>query len=341
MSGGDSSDLSNEGEPQATSSSALINGSDSTDIGSNSTLGKHSGKRRIETVCTEPLKRGRKRGPRVPRDTNMDFRRDQLPVTCGEAKGILYKEKMIKGSSEKCIKDKNGKWFTLKEFEDEGDHKASKNWKQSVRCGGWPLKILIQKGFLPNPSRKRKKPEDSNKCEVCSREKALLSCDTCPRFFHGNCHIPPKLATKNPWSCIFCQIKDLKKCCPESQPIYQESEILQKRMLPREQLKCEFLLLKVYCSPKSSFFVSEPHYTRDASQDLEEPMWLNKIKDKLMMTLYYQVWEFVRDMRLIFQNHKMVYRDSKFIGLGLQLETQFENDFKDIFGIQEISTNST
>ncbi|XP_010835287.1 PREDICTED: nuclear body protein SP140-like protein isoform X3 [Bison bison bison] len=341
MSGGDSSDLSNEGEPQATSSSALINGSDSTDIGSNSTLGKHSGKRRIETVCTEPLKRGRKRGPRVPRDTNMDFRRDQLPVTCGEAMGILYKEKMIKGSSEKCIKDKNGKWFTLKEFEDEGDHKASKNWKQSVRCGGWPLKILIQKGFLPNPSRKRKKPEDSNKCEVCSREKALLSCDTCPRFFHGNCHIPPKLATKNPWSCIFCQIKDLKKCCPESQPIYQESEILQKRMLPREQLKCEFLLLKVYCSPKSSFFVSEPHYTRDASQDLEEPMWLNKIKDKLMMTLYYQVWEFVRDMRLIFQNHKIVYRDSKFIGLGLQLETQFENDFKDIFGIQEISTNST
>ncbi|XP_070629780.1 nuclear autoantigen Sp-100 isoform X8 [Bos indicus] len=301
MSGGDSSDLSNEGEPQATSSSALINGSDSTDIGSNSTLGKHSGKRRIETVCTEPLKRGRKRGPRVPRDTNMDFRRDQLPVTCGEAKGILYKEKMIKGSSEKCIKDKNGKWFTLKEFEDEGDHKASKNWKQSVRCGGWPLKILIQDSYQTHQEKGK----------------------------------------RNPWSCIFCQIKDLKKCCPESQPIYQESEILQKRMLPREQLKCEFLLLKVYCSPKSSFFVSEPHYTRDASQDLEEPMWLNKIKDKLMMTLYYQVWEFVRDMRLIFQNHNMVYRDSKFIGLGLQLETQFENDFKDIFGIQEISTNST
>ncbi|XP_060266481.1 nuclear autoantigen Sp-100 isoform X8 [Ovis aries] len=141
MSGGDSSDLSNEGEPQATSSSALRDGSDSTDIGSNSTLGKHGGKR----------------SPRVPRDTNMDFQRDQLPVACGEAKGILYKEKMKKGSSEKCIKDKNGKWFTLKEFEDEGGHRASKNWKQSVRCGGWPLKNLIQEGFLPNPSRKRKK----------------------------------------------------------------------------------------------------------------------------------------------------------------------------------------
>ncbi|XP_069434701.1 nuclear body protein SP140-like protein isoform X11 [Ovis canadensis] len=312
--------------PEPSTSTPRI--TDSTDIGSNSTLGKHGGKRRIETVCTESLKRGRKRGPRVPRDTNMDFQRDQLPVACGEAKGILYKEKMKKGSSEKCIKDKNGKWFTLKEFEDEGGHRASKNWKQSVRCGGWPLKNLIQR-------------EDSNKCEVCSREKELLSCDTCPRFFHGNCHIPPKLATKNPWSCIFCQIKDLKKCCPESQPIYQESEILQKRMLPREQLKCEFLLLKVYCSPKSSFFVSEPHYTRNTSQDLEEPMWLDKIKHKLTMTLYYQVWDFVRDMRLIFQNHKVVYRNNKFINLGRQLEAQFENDFKDIFGIQEISTNST
>ncbi|XP_042100320.1 nuclear body protein SP140-like protein isoform X12 [Ovis aries] len=309
--------------PEPSTSTPRI--TDSTDIGSNSTLGKHGGKR----------------SPRVPRDTNMDFQRDQLPVACGEAKGILYKEKMKKGSSEKCIKDKNGKWFTLKEFEDEGGHRASKNWKQSVRCGGWPLKNLIQEGFLPNPSRKRKKREDSNKCEVCSREKELLSCDTCPRFFHGNCHIPPKLATKNPWSCIFCQIKDLKKCCPESQPIYQESEILQKRMLPREQLKCEFLLLKVYCSPKSSFFVSEPHYTRNTSQDLEEPMWLDKIKHKLTMTLYYQVWDFVRDMRLIFQNHKVVYRNNKFINLGRQLEAQFENDFKDIFGIQEISTNST
>ncbi|XP_065786445.1 nuclear body protein SP140-like protein isoform X2 [Muntiacus reevesi] len=390
MCSSDSSDLSNEGEPQATSSSALRNGSDSMDIGSNSTLGKHSEKRRKETVCTESLKRGRKRGPRALRETNVDFQSDQLPVTCGTATGTLYKEKMKKGSSEKCIKDKDGLWLTLKEFEKQGGREASRNWKKSVRCHGWTLEILIQKGDIPNPSRKRKKsrmsgsncksssdvagmakklqdleaqrkeeerqkevtaelkrcmrremPEDSKKCEVCSEKNKLLSCDTCPRFFHGNCHIPPKVATKNPWSCIFCQIEDLKKYCSESQPIYQESEILQKRMVPREQLKCEFLLLKIYCSPKSSFFVSEPHYTTVTSRDIEEPMWLNKIKDKLTMTLYYTVGEFVRDMRLIFQNHKVVYRKKNFINLGLQLETQFEDNFKDIFGIQEISTNST
>ncbi|CAI9165243.1 unnamed protein product [Rangifer tarandus platyrhynchus] len=341
MRSGDSTDLSNEGEPQATSSSALRNGSDSMDIGSNSTLGKHSGKRRRETVCTESLKTGRKRGPRALRDTNVDFQSEQLPVTCGKATGTLYKEKMKKGSSEKCIKDENGMWHTLREFEKLGGLERSRNWKKSVRCCGQTLEKLIQEGRLPNPPRKRKKPENSKKCEVCGKKNKLLSCDTCPRFFHGNCHIPRKVATKNPWSCTFCQIEDLKKCCSESQPIYQESEILQKQMVPREQLKCEFLLLKLYCSPKSSFFVSEPHYTTVTSRDIKEPMWLKKIKKKLSMTLYRTVREFMRDVRLIFQNHKVVYRNKNFINLGLQLEVQFEDDFKDIFGIQEISTNST
>ncbi|XP_029080354.1 nuclear autoantigen Sp-100 isoform X2 [Monodon monoceros] len=337
ISSGDTSELSNEDELQETSSSVLRNGSDTTDTGSNSTLGKHSEKRRRKTINTGPLKRGRKKGPRIPRETNMDFQLPELPVTCGEAKGILYKEKMEKGTSEKCIQDAYGKWFTLREFEIEGNHEASKNWKLSVRCGGWPLKTLIQREFLLDPSRKRKKPENSNECEVCRRKTALFSCNTCSRFFHETCHIPPKGADRNPWSCIFCKIKGLQERCPESQPCHQESEVLKKLMLPKEKLKCEFLLLKVYCSPKSSFFASEPYYT---SQGLEKPMWLNKIKKNLTMNIYHRVQEFVRDMRLIFQNYRAFCKNKKLINLGLQLEAKFESDFKNVFGIQEISTNN-
>ncbi|XP_023379617.1 nuclear autoantigen Sp-100 isoform X8 [Pteropus vampyrus] len=95
-------------------------------------------------VNAGPLKRGKKRGPRIPKDENMDFQPPILSVTCGQAKGLLYKDKIKQGISEKCIRMENGTLVTLKEFEIEGNHEKSKNWRLSVRCGGWPLKHLIE-----------------------------------------------------------------------------------------------------------------------------------------------------------------------------------------------------
>ncbi|XP_045373407.2 nuclear autoantigen Sp-100 isoform X3 [Camelus bactrianus] len=178
FSGVDTSELSNK-EPREASSSVLRNGSDTMDTRSNSTLEKDSGtrmrkrgRRRVQTLSNRapkkrgkprgrktinsgPLKRGRRRGSKIPKEANMDFRLPELPVTCGEVEGILNKEKMKKGVSEKCVQSKDGRRFTLREFEVEGNRAASKNWKMSVRCGGWPLKYLIEKGFLPDPSIKR------------------------------------------------------------------------------------------------------------------------------------------------------------------------------------------
>ncbi|XP_032335069.1 LOW QUALITY PROTEIN: nuclear body protein SP140-like protein [Camelus ferus] len=190
------------------------------------------------------------------------------------------------------------------------------------------------------------KVENSNECEVCHGKGALFSCDTCSRIFHEKCHIQPKDAGRNPWSCNFCKIKALQERYSESQPCHQESEVLKRKMLPEEQLKCEFLLLKLYCSPKSPFFVSEPHYISKSNKtqnwhlsDLSP--WLNRLKKKLRKYTYRQVEGFVQDMRLIFQNHRQYSSDKeKFIRLGLHLEARFENDFTDIFVIQEISTNS-
>ncbi|XP_012604893.2 nuclear autoantigen Sp-100 isoform X1 [Microcebus murinus] len=352
---------------------------DTTDAGNNSALEKHSRKRRrrrgrprinffLSYRCQRKRYqlRGRKRanpGPlkrrrvsRFPRDESMNFLLPELPVTCGDIKGILYKEKLKQGTSERCIKSETGRWFTLREFEVEGDHGPSKNWKLSIRCGGYTLKHLIENGHLPNTPRTRKKqrilkshnntlrdpcPENSNICVVCKTWGKLFCCDTCPRSFHENCHIPPVETERDPWSCIFCKIKVIQGRCPESQPRRQESEVLRMQMLPEEQLKCEFLLLKVYCDSKSLFFASKPYYSREGSGGPQRSMWLDKVKKTLTEKMYLQVKEFVGDVRLIFQNHKVFYRENKFITLGHQVENNFEKNFKSIFAIQETSKNNS
>ncbi|XP_033085790.1 nuclear autoantigen Sp-100 isoform X7 [Trachypithecus francoisi] len=375
-----------------TESSQASDTMDTMDVENNSTLEKHSGKRRKKRkhifkanglqrgrkkhrprkhltrnnkvpkerrqprgrkTNNRPLKRRRKRGPRIPRDENINFKQLELPVTCGEVKGTLYKKKFKQGISKKCIKSEDERWFTPREFEIEGGRKASKNWKLSIRCGGYTLKFLMEKGFLPEPSSTRKKrileshnntlvdpyPENSNICGVCNKWGQLFCCDTCPRSFHEHCHIPPVEANKNPWSCIFCRIKTIQERCPESQPCHQESEVLMRQMLPEEQLKCEFLLLKVYCDPKSPFFASEPYYNREGSQGPQKPMWLNKVKRNLNEQAYSRVEGFVQDMRLIFHNFKEFYREDKFITLGIQVQDNFEKNFRNIFAIQETSKN--
>ncbi|XP_023049616.2 nuclear autoantigen Sp-100 isoform X5 [Piliocolobus tephrosceles] len=375
-----------------TESSQASHTMDTMDVENNSTLEKHSGKRRKKRkhifkanglqrgrkkhrprkhltrknkvpkerrqprgrkTNNRPLKRRRKRGPRIPRDENINFKQLELPVTCGEVKGTLYKKKFKHGISKKCIQSEDERWFTPREFEIEGGRKASKNWKLSIRCGGYTLKFLMEKGFLPEPSSTRKKrileshnntlvdpyPENSNICGVCNKWGQLFCCDTCPRSFHEHCHIPPVEANKNPWSCIFCRIKTIQERCPESQLCHQESEVLMRQMLPEEQLKCEFLLLKVYCDPKSPFFATEPYYNKEGSQGPQKPMWLNKVKRNLNEQAYSRVEGFVQDMRLIFHNHKEFYREDKFITLGIQVQDNFEKNFRNIFAIQETSKN--
>ncbi|XP_058433524.1 nuclear body protein SP140-like protein isoform X14 [Marmota monax] len=358
---------------------------DTTDVGNNSTLGKGSGERRKKRlhkvnhlqkeikkgrhrfhsiqnnalqrkrgwpkgrkrVNVRPLKRGRKRGPRIPREKNVNFNLPKLPVTCGEAKGTLHKKQFKQGAQMKSIRTEDGKWLTPRDFEIRGNHAAAKNWKLSLRCHGWTLKELIEAGHLPNPPITRKKrktreslnnvlvdphQKNSNKCEVCRQEKQLVFCNTCSRSYHQNCHIPPVDAQRSQWSCTLCRTKAWEKH-PESQPCHLESEVLKRPMLPEEQLKCELILLKVYCYSQSAFFAQEPYYT----QDPQEHMWLNKVKERLNKKKYHRVEGFVRDMRLIFLNNKAFYRNHKFIQLPLKIEAIFEKYFKNIFSIQETS----
>ncbi|XP_036713070.1 sp110 nuclear body protein isoform X6 [Balaenoptera musculus] len=270
------------------------------------------------------------------KDEALDFHSPKLPVTCGEAKGILYKEKMKQGSSEKCIQNEKGLWFTPREFEIEGKRKQSKNWKRSVLCRGKTLEQLLEKGLLLCPPRRSlKREENSRECEVCCRGGPLLCCDTCPRAFHEDCHIPPAETERSPWSCTFCRMKESSG----SQQCLGQSGVLARQMQREEQLKCEFLLLKAYCHPQSSFFTETPCNIRDYGEPFREAMWLDLVKERLAEKVYTVAW-FLRDMRLIFRNHKTFYKASDFGQVGLDLEAEFEKNLKEVLTFHEANKNS-
>ncbi|XP_032133847.1 sp110 nuclear body protein isoform X3 [Sapajus apella] len=267
--------------------------------------------------CTQ-----KSRSEEKPKSDTVDFHWSELSVTCGEAKGILYKEKMKHGSSTKCIQNEKGAWLTPKEFEIEGKGRDTKNWKRSICYGGKPLLELL-------------KWKKSDECEVCCKDGQLLCCGTCPRAFHEDCHIPPVEAKRTPWSCTFCRMKRSSG----SQQGHYVSKILERRMQPPEQLKCEFLLLKAYCHPQSSFFTAIPLNIRDYGEPFQEAMWLDLVKERLITEMYTVAW-FVRDMRLIFHNHKTFYKASAFGQVGLDLEAEFEKDLKDVFGFHKANDSS-
>ncbi|XP_060760356.1 nuclear body protein SP140-like [Neoarius graeffei] len=81
----------------------------------------------------------------------------KFPVTCGNKKGILHKDKFNK--CEPCILSES-QWFTPTEFEKFGGKERNKKWKISIFYGSIPLQTFIQNGFLSSPRFKTKRSQD-------------------------------------------------------------------------------------------------------------------------------------------------------------------------------------
>lgn len=274
-------------------------------------------------------------GSKKHKEEYVDFQSEILPVTCGEMTGTLYKNKLEEGSTVKCIKMEDRNWFTPQESEATGSYKSSRNWKNTVHCGGKTLKRLMEEEKLPIPPKpydRKKKLENPDVCKICRDGENLLCCDTCSRFFHGNCHLPPVQTDRplrRPWSCTFCRIKESSG----SQQCHWESEVLARPMGPQEQLKCEFLLLEIYCHSDNDCSEKMLHdkYTPETFECMKNLQMLNEIGKKLRERCYHNVGGFMRDMRLIFRNHRAFNKCKDLFLLGITLEKKFEKNFTEVF----------
>ncbi|XP_049979765.1 sp110 nuclear body protein-like [Alexandromys fortis] len=84
----------------------------------------------------------------MSKDDTLDFLFPTLLVTCGKAKGILFKQKMRQGSSVKCIQNLSGDWLTPKKFLREGKRSKSKDWERDIQCKQKTMRFLEQNGLL-------------------------------------------------------------------------------------------------------------------------------------------------------------------------------------------------
>ncbi|KAK2864776.1 hypothetical protein Q7C36_003930 [Tachysurus vachellii] len=96
-------------------------------------------------MFTSPFKKGEKV------DIWMwDFYKAQLPVTCGDKEGTLFRDKLARGC--KSIQSQ-GHWFTPGEFVRFAGKGNGKRWKQSICCQNTPLQRLLEEGHLQSPKR--------------------------------------------------------------------------------------------------------------------------------------------------------------------------------------------
>ncbi|XP_073689105.1 uncharacterized protein [Garra rufa] len=271
------------------------------------------------------------------------FQAPSLAVTCVSLTGTLYKDRFKSGWRGKCIRTEE-RWFTPEEFVKQEPTLTDGHWNKDILCHGKTLNYLLEKEILRIhyllckcvKCRTQKDMMDQNnddECFMCDSEEDLVCCDQCPRAFHSLCHIPAVDGdSPGQWMCTFCMLKNSQQQHGPSNMSEQEEAF--NAPVSQYILHCRYLLLCVYREDIQRVFVKDPRKTvRRYSEFITQPMWLDKIKQKLESGTYQTVGAFFSDFQLIFSNCRKFNGDNKFGQMGARLKKMFEEEFQKIFSI--------
>ncbi|XP_072530652.1 uncharacterized protein [Salminus brasiliensis] len=271
------------------------------------------------------------------------FQAPSLPVSCGSMNGVFYKCRFASGLRGKSVRTEE-RWFTPEEFVKQEQTLTDGHWKKDINCHGKKLHYLLKKKILTIHSllckctlcsfkeQDQLDQDNDDVCFICNSEGDLLCCDRCPRSFHHDCHLPAiqddTLGEK--WMCTFCVLKTYQSCWHDG----HELDVLDSA-ITQYTVHCEYLLMCTYKEDVEHVFTEDPSITiPNYSSVISQPMWLNRVKEKLQNKEYSTLNQFVSDIRLIFHNCHIFNKGNEVDRLGSKLSEGFEKEFQAIFNIQ-------
>ncbi|XP_053300332.1 nuclear body protein SP140-like protein [Pleuronectes platessa] len=271
-------------------------------------------------------------------------------VTCGGEAGTLHQKRFASGTRGKCIRTERS-WLTPIEFLNEASSQQS-CWKKDIVCEGKPLCALIEAEVLKihsllcecrlcsqNESDLEDQKND-DECCVCKRERDLVMCDSCPCSFHQKCHLPHVddnlLGDSSPWICTFCVTTQEWRYGDKVKMTAALTHQISGHIL-----ECQYLILRLFSADDQQTFALDPRlYLESYSTNVQSPMWLRKITEKLQEKEYGTVGDFVSDVKLIFTNWASYNQaNPELLALGDKLQQLFDSEFKVVFNIDEQSAD--
>uniref|UniRef100_A0A672RX58 SP110 nuclear body protein, tandem duplicate 2 n=1 Tax=Sinocyclocheilus grahami TaxID=75366 RepID=A0A672RX58_SINGR len=223
------------------------------------------------------------------------FQASSLPVTCVSLTGTLYKCRFASGSRGKCIRTEE-RWFTPEEFVKQETILTDGHWKKDILCHGKTLNFLLKKEILHVHSLQCE-------CVKCSTEEQANNDD----------------------ECYVCYSEGDLVCCDECPRAFHSH-----CHLPTADGDSPGEWICTFCMLRNSLQWCDPQY----SEVITQPMWLNRIKQKLESGEYQTVGAFISDFQLIFSNCSKFNGDNEFGRMGARLKQIFEEELRKISSIQ-------